>query len=194
MLKLTCIGNLGADAELHNENGNEFVSFKVAHSESFRDSQGNKQERTQWVSCTLNGRAEKLLPYLVKGQKVAVYGDQAVRTYHSEKQRALVAGINCFVRSIELVGGAPDPVPRTLYDRDGIAHAVERLYACPDYYQSTECGTLFSTSGEVFALREHGFVMPTHVETQTDGTGAPAAANVPSEDNKQSNSNMKESK
>ena len=37
MLKLVIIGNLGADAELRNANGAQFLSFRVAHSDRWTD-------------------------------------------------------------------------------------------------------------------------------------------------------------
>ena len=73
MFKATIIGNLGANAELHNENGSEFVTFKVAHNERFKSKDGTTNERSVWVSCILNGRADGLMPYLVKGATVAVF-------------------------------------------------------------------------------------------------------------------------
>ena len=41
MLKAFIIGNLGADAEVKNSNGRDFVTFRVAHSFNSTDSNGN---------------------------------------------------------------------------------------------------------------------------------------------------------
>ena len=39
MIKLEIIGNLGADAEIKQYNGNKFVSFRVAHTDKWVDQQ-----------------------------------------------------------------------------------------------------------------------------------------------------------
>lgn len=104
MLKLCVIGNLGADAELKNFNGRDCVSFRVAHTHKFTKADGTLVETTTWVSCLLNGRAEKLLPYLRKGQKVYVDGDAELRVYSSAKTHQMEAGISISVRNVELCG------------------------------------------------------------------------------------------
>lgn len=126
MLKLEVIGNLGADAELREYNGKQFVAFRLAHSESWNDQQGNKHESTVWVSCTMNGNAGGLLQYLKTGTKVFVRGDMTVRVYSSPATHQMEAGVNLNVREVELCGvkqqtapvaaNAPLPDPSTLVD------------------------------------------------------------------------------
>lgn len=128
MLKFEVIGNLGGNAELHQENGTEFVTFKVAHNERYVKADGQSVDKTVWVSCVLNGRADGLLPYLVAGQQVYVSGDGSTRTYHSKTQRCLVAGIDIRVRQIQLIGGRPDGVPSVLFDSDGVQVNVVKYY------------------------------------------------------------------
>lgn len=54
MIKLEIVGNLGADAEIKDYNGNKFVSFRVAHSEKWVDRQtGTITTQTTWVSCLI---------------------------------------------------------------------------------------------------------------------------------------------
>ena len=56
MIKVEIIGNLGADAQLQEKNGNRFVAFRVANTDKWVDkSTGQVIESTQWISCTLNG-------------------------------------------------------------------------------------------------------------------------------------------
>lgn len=104
MLQAIIIGNLGADAQVKNVNGNVFVSFNVAHSERWTDEFGNKNEKTIWVSCSLSGDGGKLLKYLKKGQTIYAQGRLSTRVYSSEKARGYVAGINLSIQHIELVG------------------------------------------------------------------------------------------
>lgn len=192
MFKVTIIGNLGADAEYHNENGNEFVAFKVAHNDRRQAADGREVESIVWASCTMNGRNEKLLPYLKKGTTVYVQGDARLKTFHSEKQRALVAGINIFVRDVQLVGAKPDTVPSRLYDEDGQEYRVTKFYntAVPAN------GRLYSQQGQEFTVDVNGwvFAQPDALTPQSDpstDTQEQAAVQVNAEEPKEKKSNAK---
>lgn len=153
MFKAIIVGNLGGDAELHSENGNDYVTFRVAHTE--RRGQGEQQtESTTWISCLMNGKNENFLPYLKKGTTVAVMGDLSLRTYHSEAQHRLVAGANLFVRSCDLVGSRPADVPSRLYDKDGVEHKVFQFFNVQDAKDTQ----LFSRSGDTFLADNNGWV------------------------------------
>lgn len=106
MIKMEIIGNLGADAEVKVYNGNKFVSFRVAHTDKWVDQQaGVISTQTTWVSCSLNGDGGALTPYLKKGTKVFLRGTPNFVTYSSPKTHKMEAGVNLFVREIELCGG-----------------------------------------------------------------------------------------
>lgn len=170
MLQISVIGNIGANAELHTENGNNFVTFKVAHNERYVDAKGQQHDKTDWISCVLNGDGGKLREYLVKGTTVFVSGDAEVRTYHSQQQRALVAGINVRVRSISLVGGKVDQVPSVLFDTDGVQVNVMKCFFAPDKKKAT----LFDRAGNQYTTDKQGWVLPVSADQkqageQTDG-------------------------
>lgn len=167
MLKLTVIGNLGSDAELRKESGQPFVSMSIAHTEKRKDAQGVEHETTQWISATLNGDGGNLLPYLKKGTRVYAYGDVATRLFHSEKDRMMKAGLNLFIRNIELIGASPDAVPRDLYSLDGVAHHIGKYY----YSEDAHGEVLVDRSGNQFAVDDNGWVTPMANEnTANDGT------------------------
>lgn len=166
MVKLIVEGNLGADAEVKNENGHKFVSMSIADTTRRTDENGQVHEKTQWISATINGDGGNLFQYLKKGARVHVIGDGEVRMYHSEKQRALVAGLKVFVREIELTGSTPEAVPRDLYDTDGIAHRISKYYHCQDAANAT----LYNKSGEMFTVDANGWVLPTNVQEQEQAT------------------------
>ena len=84
------------------KNGNKFISFSVAHSDSYVNSQGVKSEKTVWVSCLKTGES-KILDYLKKGTKVFVRGDLNVSQYESNGQQNV--SVSCNVREIQLLGG-----------------------------------------------------------------------------------------
>lgn len=106
MLYLHVIGNLGRDASIERGSRGDFVSFSVAHSTKFRDQSGQEITHTVWVSCLMNGRQEKLLPFLKKGTKVFVAGNMSLRLY-KDRTGAWQEGVNLNVSTLELCGGAP---------------------------------------------------------------------------------------
>lgn len=156
MNRLEVIGNLGADAELKTENGSKFVSLSIADTRRVKRQDGTYDEKTLWISATINGDGGNLLPYLVKGAKVSAIGEMDVRTYHSEKQRALVAGVKLFIRDISLISTNVDDVPRDLYDEDGVAHHVGKFYYC----DTAKGKALFSRNGTNFVSDPNGWVTP----------------------------------
>lgn len=106
MIRLEIVGNLGADAEIKEYNGNKFVSFRVAHSEKWVDQQtGAISTQTTWVSCSLNGNGKGLTQYLKKGTKVFLRGTPNFVQYSSPKTHKMEVGVNLFVKEIELCGG-----------------------------------------------------------------------------------------
>lgn len=156
MQKKIIVGNLGADAELKTENGRQFVSMSIANTERRKKDDGTYTETTNWVSATLNGDGGKLLQYLKKGARVYAYGDYAVRMYHSEKQRALVAGVNLYIRDIEILSTNTDAVPRDLYDETGAAHRITKYY----WVQDVKKTMLYDRNGAGYLVDEQGFVWP----------------------------------
>ena len=112
MIKLEIIGNLGADAEIKQYNGNKFVSFRVAHTDKWVDQQtGVISTQTTWVSCSLNGDGGALTEYLKKGTKVYVRGTPGFVVFSSPKTHKMETGINLFVREVELCGGHQEQDP-----------------------------------------------------------------------------------
>ena len=82
--KVILVGNLGADPEARSlNNGGEVVNIRVATSESWKDRDGNRQERTEWHNVVIFnenlGRVAK--NYLRKGSKVYVEGQLQTRKW-----------------------------------------------------------------------------------------------------------------
>lgn len=93
MKTIMICGNLGANAIRRTaSDGRELMTFSVAVSA------GN--ENTLWFNCIGNLR-EKVLPYLVKGQSVAVVGDLSVSQYNGR------IDLTVDIARLELVGRAP---------------------------------------------------------------------------------------
>ena len=85
--KVILVGNLGADPEARSlNNGGEVVNMRVATSESWKDKDGNRQERTEWHNVVIFnenlGRVAK--NYLKKGSKVYVEGQIQTRKWQDQ--------------------------------------------------------------------------------------------------------------
>jgi single-strand DNA-binding protein len=104
MIKLQVIGNLGKDCIVNNVNGKTVMNFTVAHSEKFRDSQGNQKDKTIWVDCAYWTDRTGVAPYLKKGTTVFVEGQPEVRTYTTQDGRN-GASLTLRVNMVQLVGG-----------------------------------------------------------------------------------------
>ena len=81
--KVTLIGRLGRDPETrYMPNGDAVCNFSIATDESWKDAQGNRQERTEWHNITMYRRlAEIAAQYLKKGSLVYLEGRIQSRKY-----------------------------------------------------------------------------------------------------------------
>ena len=82
--KVILVGNLGDDPEVRSlNNGGEVVNLRVATSESWKDRDGQRQERTEWHRVVIFnenlGRVAK--SYLKKGSKVYLEGQIQTRKW-----------------------------------------------------------------------------------------------------------------
>jgi len=107
MIKLQVIGNLGKDCVTNNVNGKTVMNFTVAHTEKFRDAQGNQKDKTIWVDCAYWIDRTGIAPYLRKGQQVYVEGNPDIRTY-TKNDGSFGATLTLRVLSIQLLGGRPE--------------------------------------------------------------------------------------
>ncbi len=104
MIKLQIIGNLGKDCIVKEINGKHVINFSVAHTERFKDAQGNQKERTTWVECAYWTDRTAIAPYLVKGTSVYAEGSPEADTY-TNKEGQPAATLRMRVQNIQLLGG-----------------------------------------------------------------------------------------
>ncbi len=85
--KVILIGNLGKDPEVrYMPNGKAVANITVATSETWKDQQGQQQERTEWHRCTMYDRlAEITGEYLKKGSKVYMEGKLQTREWQDQQ-------------------------------------------------------------------------------------------------------------
>lgn len=104
MLKMQIIGNLGKDCMVNTVNGKNVINFTVAHTEKFKDSQGNNQERTTWVDCAWWTDRTAISQYLTKGKQVFAEGTPDVRSF-TRNDGTAGAALSLRVREVQLLGG-----------------------------------------------------------------------------------------
>ena len=85
--KVILVGNLGADPESRSfANGGEVVNLRIATSETWKDKDGNRQEKTEWHQVAIFnenlGRVAK--SYLKKGSKVYLEGQIQTRKWQDQ--------------------------------------------------------------------------------------------------------------
>jgi len=85
--KCIFIGNLGRDPEIrYMPSGDAIANFSIACTDSFKDKQGQKQERTEWVRIAMFGKlAEIAGQYLKKGSSVYIEGRMQTRKWTNKE-------------------------------------------------------------------------------------------------------------
>ncbi len=85
--KVILVGNLGNDPEVrYMPNGNAVANLSIATSESWKDQQGNMQERTEWHRVTMYRRlAEIAGEYLKKGSQIYLEGKLQTRKWQDQQ-------------------------------------------------------------------------------------------------------------
>ena len=83
------IGNLGGDPEVKALNGDKTVAtFRIATKETWKDSGGQKQERTEWHNVEVWGNQAKTAgQYLTKGRSVLVLGSLRTDSWEKDGQK-----------------------------------------------------------------------------------------------------------
>jgi len=111
MIKLQIVGNLGKDCIVKEVNGKNVINFSVAHTEKFKDSQGNLKERTTWVECAYWTDRTAVAQYLKKGKMVYAEGSPEADAYTNKENQAS-ATLRMRVQNLQLLGGGDGP-PQT---------------------------------------------------------------------------------
>jgi single-strand DNA-binding protein len=107
MIKMQIIGNLGKDCVVNTVNGKNVINFTLAHTEKYKDSQGNQQEKTTWVDCAYWTDRTALAQYLTKGKQVYAEGQPEARSFQ-RNDGTPGASLSMRVRDVQLLGGRAD--------------------------------------------------------------------------------------
>lgn len=84
--KVIIVGNLGQDPEVRfTQNGSAIANLSIATSESWKDQQGQMQEKTEWHRVAIFGKtAEVAGEYLRKGSQVYIEGKLQTRKWQDQ--------------------------------------------------------------------------------------------------------------
>jgi single-strand DNA-binding protein len=86
MLRVSLLGNLGADPELrYSQKGTAIASFRVAVNQLRTGPDGERQENTEWFRIKASGRLADSAQRLAKGMRVLVVGRLDISHYQSRE-------------------------------------------------------------------------------------------------------------
>lgn len=104
--KVILIGRLGRDPETrYMPNGEAVCNFSVATSESWKDSNGQKQERSEWHNVTMYRKlAEIAGQYLKQGSQVYIEGKIKSRKY-TDKNGVERTAYDIIANELKMLGG-----------------------------------------------------------------------------------------
>ena len=116
--KVILVGNLGRDPETRYTTGGDAVTnIRVATTDTWKDKNGEKQEKTEWHTVVFFGRqAEIAGEYLKKGRQVYVEGRLQTRKWQDKEGQdryttEIVADRMQMLGSREGGGGSSSPPP-----------------------------------------------------------------------------------
>ena len=117
--KVILVGNLGQDPESRfTPQGTAVTNLSVATNESWKDQNGETQDRTEWHRVVMYGRmAETAVEYMRKGQMVYVEGRLQTRSWEDKE------GMKRY--STEVVGNAFTMLGRRNVDGGGAPPASQ---------------------------------------------------------------------
>lgn len=102
--RVILVGHLGAKPEVRTSpNGNSHCQMSLATSESWKDKNGNRQERTEWHRLVAWGKtAELCAQYLDKGRQI--YVDGRLQTQKYEKDGVTRWSTQIVVNDVQFLG------------------------------------------------------------------------------------------
>jgi single-strand DNA-binding protein len=107
--KVILVGTLGKDPEVrYSQSGSALTSVSIATNESWKDKNGEKQERTEWHRVKFFGKlAEIAGEYLKKGGQVYIEGSLRTEKY-TDKQGVEKYSTDIIANEMQMLGGRMD--------------------------------------------------------------------------------------
>ncbi len=91
MFRISLSGALGADAEVREVGNRKAINFSVAVNKFYKNSDGSKVEKTEWIKATAWRSSEnvKVAEFLKKGKKVMIEGEPGVDAFVGKDGQAV---------------------------------------------------------------------------------------------------------
>lgn len=132
--KVILIGNLGRDPELkYLANGDAVCNFSIATSESWKDKNGERNEKTEWHNITLfRKQAEAAAQYLKKGNSVYIEGKISTRKWQDKDGKDRISfdiigsQMTMLGKKNENDGAMGSDMPSDMGGHDGVSSAPAR--------------------------------------------------------------------
>lgn len=105
MIKILVSGVLGNDAEIKEFGKRKAVNFSVAVHKDYKNSKGEKVEKTDWMNAVIWKNADqsiKVAEFLKKGKRVFIEGEPGVDAYLSKEGEAKGA-LTINVKNLEFI-------------------------------------------------------------------------------------------
>jgi len=115
--KVILVGNVGKDPEVKRlDNGTAYARLSLATSESYKDKEGNKVEKTEWHNLVFwRGLAEVVEKWVKKGQQLYVEG--SIKTTISEKDGEKKYFTDIVVKDMQMIGSKKDSEQQSAVDK-----------------------------------------------------------------------------
>lgn len=116
--RVILIGNLGSDPEIKYLDGDKKVcNFRLACNETWKDKNGQRQERVEWVRVNVWGAsAEHCAKYLKKGSQCYVEGRLQTRSWEKNGEKRYSTEV--VSDRVVFLGGKPAATPASEPDHD----------------------------------------------------------------------------
>lgn len=121
--KVILVGRLGKDVEVRYSPSNQAVAnLTLATSESFKNKEGKKEERTEWHRVIIFGRMAELADkYLHKGRQVYIEGKLQTRSWDKDGQKHYTTEI--IANNVQFLDGVP-PVDKAVHHLENNTNPV----------------------------------------------------------------------
>jgi single-strand DNA-binding protein len=164
MLRVSLLGNLGADPEVRfNAKGAAIVSFRVAVNQVRTGPDGERQENTEWFRVRVMGRQAEFAQRLGKGSKVLVFGRLDISHYTSRDGEART-GFDVWADDVQSMTTGPRPMAEPEGFMDGGEAEGEPALAGASAAPAASSGTRTNGKGSRGGASNDATPPPTDLE------------------------------
>jgi len=107
MINFNFIGRCGNDATIKEVKDTTVINFSIAVDQSYKDKEGKKHEKTQWVECEAWNK-KGLQPHIKKGDLYYITGTPKTDGYLKKDSNEVESKLICVVDEIEFLSPKKD--------------------------------------------------------------------------------------